>query len=108
MTYTTSLQRAKIIFLSLFLLIFAACSKDEIKEPDTTKIPDDVETQIKDFVWHAMNSWYLYEAEVPELADQNDDDLAGYIQYLESFSRPEALFDEDRKSTRLNSSHVAI
>src|SRR5690625_2507996 len=94
MTYTTSLQRAKFIFLSLFLFILTACSKDEIKEPDTTEIPGDTETQIKDFVWRAMHSWYLYEAEVPKLADQRKNDRSAYIKYLESFSGPEALFED--------------
>lgn len=94
MIHLTSLNRAKFIFLSLFLFILAACSKDEIKEPDITEIPGDTETQIKDFVWRAMHSWYLYEAEVPELGDQRKNDRAAYIKYLESFSGPEALFED--------------
>lgn len=94
MIHLTSLNRAKFIFLSLFLFILTACSKDEIKEPDTTEIPGDTETQIKDFVWRAMHSWYLYEAEVPKLADQRKNDRSAYIKYLESFSGPEALFKD--------------
>ena len=57
MMYST-FQKIKFpIILSLFIFGFISCSKDEVKEPDATEIPDDVETQIKDFVWKSMNSW---------------------------------------------------
>lgn len=94
MTYST-FQKIKFPFIfSLFILGFLSCSKDEVKEPDATEIPDDVETQIKDFVWKSMNSWYLYEADVPALADERDKDIPAYVDFLESYSSPEALFDD--------------
>lgn len=94
MIYST-FQKIKFpIILSLFIFGFISCSKDEVKEPDATEIPDDVETQIKDFVWKSMNSWYLYEADVPALADERDKDIPAYVDFLESYSSPEALFDD--------------
>jgi len=93
MTYST-FQKIKFPFIfSLFIFGFLSCSKDEIKEPDITEIPDDVETQIKDFVWKSMNSWYLYEAETPALEDEKHEDIPTYVDFLESYSSPEALFD---------------
>ena len=40
---------------------------------------------VNNFVWKAMNSWYNWKDEVPNLADTKDDVLDTYYTYLNSF-----------------------
>ncbi len=94
----TILKKLKynIILLILPGIIFLwGCTPEPDVEPDPviTSIPDDTDTQIRDFVWNAMNSWYLYQAEQDNLDDAMDDNIHDYVQFLQSFDSPEALFD---------------
>lgn len=85
-----------VIFVLLpFILLFTGCTKEPVIEPvpELTSVPDDMDSQIKDFIWEAMNSWYLYQAEEPDLRDSRDDDINGYLSFLRSYPTPEALFD---------------
>ena len=52
-----------ISLLTLFLFIVTAvnCEKDDLSVPD--------ELRINDFVWKGMNLYYLWQADVPNLAD---------------------------------------
>jgi C-terminal processing protease CtpA/Prc len=61
-------------------------SDDEIEEP----------TAEKQFVWNAMNYWYYWQAEVPELGDDYFDSDADFNNYLKDFSDAEALFESFR------------
>lgn len=58
-------------------------------------------SDIKDFVWKAMNSYYLYNGNVPDLSndrfgingvDNRYDKTEAYSEYLNGFSTPEELF----------------
>jgi len=48
---------------------------------------------IKDFVWKAMNSVYLYNADVPDLADDRFITDSDYNSFLDGYSSPETLFE---------------
>lgn len=48
----------------------------------------------KQFVWNAMNEWYLYQAQVPDLADSRFSGDAEFQEYLNGFASAEALFGE--------------
>ena len=95
MTDLRNLKYNKILLIfSLFVLVFG-CTREPFEDPDTilTEIPDDPDTQVRDFVWDAMNSWYLYQGEKDNLADNRDDNVTEYVNFLQSFNSPEALFD---------------
>lgn len=85
--------------LSLFLIIniiFVSCSDDnDGPEPSPTPIPSAVELDepINDFVWKAMNSWYNWKTNVPNLADTKKDDTDEYYTYLNGYSTPDGLFN---------------
>ena len=84
----------KFLFLLPLLLLFTSCLKEPVVDDQVfTTVPDDSETQIRDFVWSAMNSWYLYQGEVENLRDTKDDNISDYVAFLRSFGSPEALFD---------------
>lgn len=47
----------------------------------------------KQFVWNAMNFWYYWQADVPELADNYFADDQAFHEYLNGFSDAEAVFN---------------
>lgn len=80
----------------LLSLSFVGCFDDQDDDP----IPD---IEVKDFVWKAMNLWYFWQQDVPDLADTRFPTDAEYNDYLNSFDTPRQLFDaiqftEDRFS----------
>lgn len=50
-------------------------------------------TEINDFVWKGMNSWYNWQPQVPDLADSKKDDANAYTAYLNQFAKPDDLFN---------------
>src|SRR5690606_41554753 len=78
----------------------------------TRRSSDLTASSVNDFVWKGMNIFYLYKDNVPSLANDAFNSDEAYANYLNGFSNPRDLFEsvihQDRKSTRLNSSHVKI
>ncbi len=80
------------------LVFLTACSDDDdlqMFEPTS----DDVEVQ--DFVWQAMNQWYFWQQDVPDLADDRFSSDQAYTAFLQDTPDPEdfirsLLFTEDR------------
>ena len=84
----------KITLKSIFLLftgllLFQSCEKDN----------DDVNTvatkglEIETFVWKGMNQFYLWQSEVPNLADDKFKTEEQFNTFLKSNSSPKNLFD---------------
>ena len=58
---------------------------------------------VADFIWSAMNIWYYWKDETPELTTENITNLQLYYDLLNSYSSPESFFnslknDKDRFS----------
>lgn len=51
-------------------------------------------TEINNFIWKGLNLYYLYKADVPDLANNRFPSNQEYTQFLEGFSTPEAIFEE--------------
>ena len=74
----------------LVLLFFLGIScQDDL---DDNIIPSD-NLEIQDFIWKAMNVFYVYKSDVPDLADNRFSTNEEYSQFLSSFDAPESLFD---------------
>jgi len=74
--------------LSLFIItvfLFVGCN-DEDPQPDPNE-------PINDFVWEAMNSWYNWKDDVPNLSDTKNDNVDAYNAYLNNYSEPKDLFE---------------
>ena len=85
---------------------------EELVEEPTTEEPEEEEEEaldredypIQDFMWSAMNVYYLYKADIPELADDYFADLNSYVTYLsenpdpENFYYDELVAEDDRFS----------
>jgi len=88
-----TMKKNFLIFL-LGLLVFSSCSKDD----DAPSILEDREDYpIQDFMYQAMNLYYLYKSDIPELADTYFTSLSSpeYVEYLSENPDPEAFFYDD-------------
>lgn len=82
-----------------FTFGFQSCKKESQSTVKPTPPPNNSgETdppeidRVDDFIWEAMNSWYYFSGNVPNLADSKDDDATKYANFLNGFSTPEELF----------------
>ena len=90
------LKSVFVVFLGIIL--FSACQDDL----DDRIFPADSKA-LNNFIWNAMNIFYLYNDESPDLGDDRFASNEAYNQFLEGFSQPEDLFNhlktnEDRFS----------
>lgn len=84
------------MLLSLIVTVsFTSCFEDN--DDNLVLTPD-----VKDFVWKGMNEFYIFGDEVPDLNNSRfgingEEDRYGttaeYLEYLDGFSSPEAIFD---------------
>jgi hypothetical protein len=84
---------AKILLFLLISFTLYNCNKED-------EIPVDVE--INDFVWKAMNAYYLYQDQIPDLSDRRFNNQPQLNEYLRGFPLPNDLFTSllfDRPAT---------
>lgn len=93
------------LFLSVGLL-FTNCSNDddivpEVEPEQEKPKPEELRTAadypVQDFMWQAMNLFYFWQAEVPNLADNKFSDLESpeYVSFLASEDNPTDFFYND-------------
>jgi len=84
----------KYFFLFLGLsLAFLSCSDDDgIKNVPTPDPEPSADVTAQNFMWQAMNLWYFWQADVPDLADDRFSSNAEYTAFLESFPDPENFY----------------
>ncbi len=93
----------KLLLLIFLFNVFSSCHDDldDVIRPSSS-------LAVKQFLWRAMNSTYLYKDEVPVLGDNYFSNQEELDKYLEGFSTPEDLFynglvaNEDRFSFLVN------
>ncbi len=91
-------------YFLMFLFIgmtFIACNKNDdtpIIEEEEEEIVESVEleNEINDFVWAGLNTWYLWQDEVNDLADDRFADEDDYFSFLNGFATPRGLFQTMR------------
>ncbi|MGL2988291.1 S41 family peptidase [Flavobacterium sp. RSSA_27] len=81
----TNYKIVLLLFISLFLL--QSCQKDE----DDIAAPKSLE--IQNFIWKGMNQYYLWQSDVPNLADDKFKNQTELNAFLKSYSTPESLFE---------------
>ena len=78
-------------FLILFVLAaigFQSCQDMD----DTLNVPSDLE--IHNFIWKGLNLYYLWQADVPDLADDRFDNQSQLNDFLRTEGTPENLFQD--------------
>lgn len=92
-------------FLLLFVLaggLFTSCSNDDLDdniEETQEKLPgeepqDNLQLEIRDFEWKALNTWYLFKDEQNVLGDDYFANQNELNDYLMGWDSPEDLFYE--------------
>ncbi|WP_297333207.1 S41 family peptidase [Flavobacterium sp.] len=77
----------KKIKILLAALVVSALAFQGCEDMDDNAVP------VNDFIWKGLNLYYLWQPEVPELADDRFANQAQLNDYLEGFSSPESLFN---------------
>lgn len=104
-----------IVFILPIFLLCIACDEKEDNEIGLEKdnpTPTATNVAVQNFMWQAMNLWYFWQQDVPNLADDRFSTNEEYTAFLQSESDPEAfienlLFNEDR-FTFWNSDYTAL
>ncbi|MFQ6602398.1 S41 family peptidase [Flavobacterium sp. C3NV] len=81
----------KTILKSVLLLFLLAYSLQSCEDQDDVAAPADL--QVKDFIWKGLNQYYLWQADVPNLADDRfNNNQEALNSFLRGYSQPEDLF----------------
>lgn len=81
-----------LLIATSLLLTFSCTDNDD----EASALP------IQNFIWKGLNQYYLYQPQVPNLADSKFESQAGLDGFLSSFGSPENLFESllfDRQNT---------
>lgn len=94
-------------FIVLLILtggLLTSCSDSDdvedfpVEKPGTSLTAEEqLELDIKDFEWEAMNFWYLYKEFKPKLQDDAFSSNSEYIDYLDTYGSPEDFFNNGLK-----------
>lgn len=85
-------MKLKYIIITLFLgFVFTACSKDSDSDSDSNETATTKPDEINNFVWKAMNSWYYWQPDVPNLSDSKIASTEAYNNFING-KTPDALF----------------
>lgn len=76
-----------ILFLCLLTFFLQSCEdEDDVRTP--------APLQVNDFVWKGLNELYLWQGDVPNLADDRFSNQTELNSFLEGYSDPEDLFQD--------------
>jgi len=103
------MKKYLLLFITVGLLLHSCKKSDDDLTPPVGIDPDpSANVDVQDFMWKAMNFWYFWQADVPNLADSKfpntDEGIQQYTEFLSSEADPgdffdnELLFSEDRFS----------
>jgi carboxyl-terminal processing protease len=87
-------------FKFTLLLFIATFTLQSCQDNDDIAPPASLE--IQDFIWKGMNQYYLWQADVPNLADDRFADQTALNSFLREYSVPEELFDALRVSSSID------
>jgi C-terminal processing protease CtpA/Prc len=84
----------KNILLLLSFLVLSCSKSDDGFDINKTIDPDpSAGVDVQNFMWKAMNFWYFWQEEVPDLADGRFTNSADYTEFLASETDPGVFFD---------------
>ena len=87
-------------FKFTLLLFIATFTLQSCQDNDDIAPPASLE--IQDFIWKGMNQYYLWQADVPNLADDRFADQTALNSFLREYPVPEELFDALRVSSSID------
>ena len=76
---------------ALFLLLLSSCQED--RDDNITNINELANTEnIHDYIWKAMNVFYVYKSDAPDLADDRFENTTEYRDFLTRTDSPPEFF----------------
>ncbi|SHG84118.1 S41 family peptidase [Flavobacterium defluvii] len=76
-----------ILFLFVLTFVLQSCEdEDDVRTP--------AKLQVNDFIWKGLNEVYLWQADVPNLADDRFSSQDALNSFLSGYSKPEDLFQD--------------
>jgi len=89
------MKKYLVCFLAMGLFFTSCNNNDDSLDPGEQPDPDEqANVVVQDFMWKAMNFWYFWQADVPNLSDTKFSTDAEYTTFLESEEDPAVFFDE--------------
>lgn len=82
----------KTILRSVLLIFLLAFSLQSCEDQDDVAAPANL--QVNDFIWRGLNEVYLWQADVPNLADDRFANTDARNSFLAGYSKPEDLFQD--------------
>lgn len=86
-----------VVVLFVFSLFFG-CQKDQ----DDIIQPTPANLEVQNFIWKGLNQFYLWQTDVPNLADNRFANQAALDAFLTNYKVPEDLFDALRVSPSID------
>lgn len=86
----------QLVVMGLLIAVTFSCSKD--RDDEIKPVADTLE--VENFIYRAMNIWYLYKPDVAVLADDRFADQDALNKYLGGFESPEKLFYDGVKAPK--------
>jgi len=83
-----------LLLLSVLFLPFGCEDQDDNAVPSSLAV--------KDFIWKGLNLYYLWQADVPDLADDRFANQSELNTFLQDFETPESLFNALRVSSSID------
>lgn len=80
----------------LVTIFFISCEKDEDLTKDSNEDPKIVVTandNISYFIWKGLNLYYLWQKDIPDLADNRFDNFDKLYTHFRQYSTPEDVFE---------------
>lgn len=90
------IQLSTVVLLTIFQVL--SCQKDQ----DDTVSPLNSNLEVQNFIWKGLNQYYLWQPEVPNLADNRFANQAALDAFLTNYKVPEDLFDALRVSPTID------
>lgn len=91
-----------LILLVLASFLSISCSKSD----DSLEVPRDIEVQ--NFIWKGLNLYYLWQEDVPDLADDRFENQGQLNSFLYNYNDPKALFDDLRVDPSIDRFSVLV
>lgn len=79
------------VFKKIFIVLLITITLNSCRDDDDVVVPANLE--VNDFVWKGLNFYYLWQSDVPNLADDKFKNQAALNSFLKGYSSPEILFD---------------
>ncbi|MFT6369876.1 MAG: carboxyl-terminal processing protease [Maribacter sp.] len=91
------MKRLNIIVGLVFLMVISCSKDDALSIPGTVNPDPNANVEVQDFMWKAMNFWYFWQQDVPNLADDRfintPEGVVDYTTFLGSEANPADFFD---------------